>query len=151
MLSPKQRSEQAAFLELIARLGEASCWGEIRSPAPPHPDLHCDHRTRGLIAVEVARLVDQSIAELQSAGTKARQTAFSTSDPTARIIKKKLSRKFETTASRIELLIYTTGQIITPDDSILATIGPLLDAGSHPFAEVWFMGERTVGSVWRES
>jgi hypothetical protein len=126
-------------------------WLSVNSRPPPEPDLLCVHASYGAIAFELVSLTDPNIAEVQAAGEKARQDAFATSDPSQRIIRNKLKKKYTTTAKNIELLIYTNGQIITPDDSIIPTIVPWLDAVTHQFSYVWFMGEHTTGCVWSAS
>ena len=56
---------------------------------------------------------------MQAAGQKAHQDAFYTSDPAEEIIRKKLRKKYTTSAEHIELLIYTNRQIITPTDEVV--------------------------------
>jgi hypothetical protein len=148
MLSDKQKNEQAVFEKFVLRSGARPDWLSIESRPEPEPDLLCHHVTAGPIAFELVSLTDQKIAEIQAAGTKAIQSAFFTSDPTERIIVKKLGRKCRTSASKITLLIYTDGQIITPDDVIIPTIIPLLDTIEHQFNHVWFMGEHETCLVW---
>jgi hypothetical protein len=147
-LFAKQENEQAAFGRFIRRLRTEHEWLSVVSRPEPEPDLLCSHRSAGEIAFELVSLTDPDIAEIQAAGSKARQGAFSTSDPSERIIRKKLDRKYSTEAGSIELLVYTDGQIITPDDVIVPTILPLFDAVHHPFERVWFMGERETSCLW---
>ncbi len=150
-MTPKQQEEQHAFRQFIGRLKEDHLWLSIASRPQGEPDLRCEHSTRGPIAFEVVSLTDKRIATRQAAGPKAYSDAFSTSDPSLAIVEKKLTRTYITNAPRIELLIYTAGQIITPDDVIEATLAPLFIGPKHPFAEVWFMGEKETKSMWRGS
>lgn len=139
-LSAKQENEQAAFNRFIERLGTRGEWLSVSSQKEPAPDLLCVHVKDGPIAFELVSLTDPVIAKIQAAGAKATQRAFSTSDPSERIVQKKLHRRYVTNAIRVELLIYTDGQIITTDDAIIPTILPWFDAVSHSFKRVWFMG-----------
>ena len=41
----------------------------------------------------------------------------------------------------IELLCYSAGRPITPDDGIIPTIQPLIEANPGTFRRVWFSGE----------
>ena len=150
-LTIKQQNEQRAFVQLVERLGTRGEWLNIESRSEPEPDLLCTHKINGPIAFEVVSLTDPAIAELQAAGLKAFQGAFSTSDPSERIIRKKLHRNYKTSASQIELLVYTDGQLITSDDGIIPTILPWFDAISHPFKRIWFMGELEVRCLWNAS
>lgn len=147
-LSIKQRNEQAAFVRFVQRLEEEGEWLSVSSRPEPEPDLLCVHATRGPIAFELVSLTDPSIAEIQAAGTKAFQAAFTTLDPSTRIICNKLHKSYKTTADRIDLLIFTDGRIITPDDVIIPSIIPWFDAVPHPFSQVWFMGEFETRSLW---
>ena len=148
ILSTKQQNEQAAFAKFSQRIGKIDAWGPVASRPEPEPDLLCEHVTDGLVAFELVSLTDPIIAQVQAAGSKARQDAFFTFDPSERIIRQKLQKKYNTNAKQIELLIYTDGQIITPDDAIIPTISPLFDSIVHPFGRIWFMGEHLTGCLW---
>ncbi|ADI29444.1 hypothetical protein [Methylotenera versatilis] len=147
-LSVKQRNEQAAFARFIGRLGEENHWSRISSRPEPEPDLLCTHIEEGEIAFELVSLTDPLIAKVQAAGERARTDAFSTSDPSERIIRNKLHKTYKTNICRIELLIYTDGQIMTTDDEIIPTIQPWFDAIHHPFKRIWFMGQFETSCLW---
>ncbi len=144
----KQRNEQAAFAHFIERLSQENCWTKISSRPEPEPDLLCVHITEGPIAFELVSLTDPLIAQVQAAGSRARTDAFSTSDPSERIIRNKLHKTYTTNACHIELLVYTDGQIMTTDDAIIPTIKPLFDAIRHPFKRIWFMGQFETRCIW---
>src|ERR1035437_5072600 len=150
-LTSKQENEQAAFAKFARCMGMESVWLRVGSRPEPEPDLLCVHASDGPIAFELVSLTDPTIAQVQAAGPKARKDAFSTSDPSERIICNKLRKTYTTSAKRIELLVYTDGQIITPDDAIITTMLPWLEAMTHPFFCVWFMGERTTCRLWSPS
>lgn len=150
-LTSKQQNEQAAFHRFIERLGMQDKWLSITSRPPPEPDLLCKHTLDGLIAFELVSLTDPAIAKVQASGSKAIKYAFSTSDPSERIIRNKLEKHYSSDATNIELLVYTDGQIITTDDCIIPTVLPLFDAISHPFKRVWFMGEFETRCLWNAS
>ncbi len=151
VLTSKQENEQVAFARFVRSMKMESVWLSVSSRPEPEPDLLCVHVSDGSIAFELVSLTDPAIAQVQAAGLKARQDAFFTSDPSKRIICNKLRKKYTTSAKRIELLIYTDGQIITPDDAIIPIIRPLFDATTHPFYCVWFMGELTTCRLWTTS
>jgi hypothetical protein len=151
VLTTKQENEQAVFARFARAIETESEWLSVCSRPEPEPDLLCVHATDGPIAFELVSLTDEGLAKVLTAGAKARQDAFSTSDPSERIIRKKLNKKYMTLAKHIELLVYTDGQIITPDDVIIPTILPWLGATVHPFSFVWFMGERTACRLWNAS
>jgi len=148
VLTNKQLNEQQAFARFANRVGSAQQWVAVSSRPEPEPDLLCIHAEYGAIAFELVSLTDPEIASIQAAGPRARTDAFSSNDPSERIIEKKLGRSYETSAQYIELLMYTDGQIITPDDVIIPTVRPLLELHKHPFKRVWFMGERETCCLW---
>jgi len=117
-LSRKQQNEQAAFAEFVRRMGTQGDWLSVDSRPEPEPDLLCIH-VDGPVAFELVSLTDSVIAKVQAAGPKAYQDAFYTSDPAEEIIRKKLRKKYTTSAEHIELLIYTNRQIITPTDEVV--------------------------------
>jgi hypothetical protein len=148
MLNRKQQIEQTAFAAFARRMGTTSKWASVESRPEPEPDLLCT-TTDGLkIAFELVSLTDPLIAQVMAAGPNARTDAFATEDPSPRIVRKKLSRAYRTWAAWIELLIFTDGQIITPDDVIVPTILPIIQDTAHPFEVVWFMGNETVQRIW---
>jgi hypothetical protein len=150
-LSIKQQNEYGAFARFVGRLGTQDEWMSISSRPVPEPDLLCIHVTDGQIAFELVSLTDPAIAEVQAAGANAFQNAFCTSDPSERIVRNKLHKTYSTNARHIELLIYTDGQIITPDDVVVPTVLPWFDTISHPFKRVWFMGESETRCLWNAS
>ena len=117
---------------------------------PPEPDILCRHATDGVVAFELAILCDAEIAKVIAAGSKARTDAFSTSDPSAEIVRKKLKKSYETDHP-IELLVYSDGRLITPDDVIIPTITPILESRKGPYQRAWFMGEKTTCLIWEAS
>jgi len=117
-LSRKQQNEQTAFAEFVRRMGTQGDWLSVDSRPEPEPDLLCIH-VDGPVAFELVSLTDSVIAKVQAAGPKAYQDAFYTSDPAEEIIRKKLRKKYMTSAEHIELLIYTNRQIIMPTDEVV--------------------------------
>lgn len=120
----------------------------IEKRMPPEPDLVCQHTVEGPVAFELVNLCDPELAKVVAAGSKARSEAFSTADPSARIVSNKLRKTYSTTLT-IELLIYADGPIITPDDVIIPTIRPIIESVNGPFRRVWFMGEKSVCVLWQ--
>ena len=76
--------------------------------------------------------------------------AFWTEDPSARIVQKKLLIRYETDCP-VELLCYTGGRLVTPDDVIIPTLRALFEHGSGSFRKAWLFGETGVHEVWSAS
>ncbi|MNV48250.1 hypothetical protein D3C71_1401470 [compost metagenome] len=134
------------FLAFAAKGGRAHDWSKVESRPEPEPDLLCHHVTDGPIAFELVRLIDNDIAHAVY-GRQAPVMVFSTADPTARIIRSKLGKCYETPYP-IELLVCWEPWLVTPDETILAVLLPLLDAQDHPFQRVWYFGELDCRCVW---
>ena len=147
-LTVKQWNERLAFVRFTHRMGTDGLWLSVTNRPEGEPDLLCVHATDGPVAFELVSLTDPNIAKIQAAGPKASEDAFYTSDPSERIVRDKLSKKYTSSVERIELLIYTDGQIILPDDAIIPTILPLFDFLPHSFSRVWFMGQSEVCCLW---
>lgn len=142
----KAAAERRTFLAFAARRRKVDEWLRVESRPEPEPDLLCQHAESGLVAFELVRLIDESIAHAVD-GRKLPATAFPTSDPTARIICSKLAKRYETPYP-IELLVCWEPRLITPDEAIVAALLPLFDARDHPFQRVWYFGEVDCRCVW---
>jgi|JI6StandDraft_1071083.scaffolds.fasta_scaffold117874_2 hypothetical protein len=143
----KAETERRAFLDFVERIGEKDIWHSVESRDPPEPDLLCMHVKRGLIAFELVAITDPLIAQVNAGDALPGMHSFSTSDPSERIIRKKLKRKYKTEYP-LELLVYNDLLVITPDDDIVATILPWIGSISHPFQRVWFMGQYLTECIW---
>ena len=62
-------------------------------------------------------------------------------DPSRDVLRKKLKKKYHTEYP-VELLCYTAGRTISPDDVILAEIRLLIEANSGEFRRVWLFADR---------
>ena len=116
----------------------------VEKRSPPEPDIHCRHMSEGAVAFELVELCDPNFAKSIA---KASETYLRTSDPSPKIISKKLRRKYKSDAP-IELLCYTAGRIITPDNVILPAIKPYLRSWRHTFRRAWLLGRKGVYVVW---
>lgn len=143
----KAAKEREVFKTFVVHLGEQDDWIAIESQPPPEPDLLCRHAQRGLIAFELVAITDPSIAAVNAGFAKEGQAAFTTSDPSERIIRKKLKRRYKT-EHPLELLVYNDLLVITPDQAIIDTILPWIGSLDHPFRRVWYMGEHRSRSIW---
>jgi hypothetical protein len=144
----KQQHEQDTFRKFASRMGTEHVWSDVISRPEPEPDLLCTHIADGPIAFELVSLTNPDIAEILATGSKARQEAFYTSDPTGRIVRNKLGKKYKTTAQRIELLIYERDTITTDDESISKILQCVDAVDEHPFQRISFMGEEKTLCLW---
>jgi hypothetical protein len=140
----KGKREVAVFERFLAISHLPIDPSSIQKCAPPQPDILCRHLTEGDIAFELVELCDSNLAKSIAIATEG---YLRTSDPSPAIISKKLRRKYNS-AAPVELLCYTAGRIVTPDNVILPTIKPYLRSWRHVFRRAWLLGCKEVYVVW---
>jgi hypothetical protein len=144
-----EQTKGAYEVEVFRRFIEAAklpiAPSSVEKREPPEPDIRCLHSTDGPIAFELVELCDPNLAKaIATLSTE----YIRTSDPSARIVSKKLRLSYDTNLP-IELLCYTDGRIITPDDVIIPTITPYLGSWSHVFRRAWLLGHKgKVHELW---
>jgi hypothetical protein len=141
----KGEMEVAVFLRFLEASHLPIDRNSVEKRSPPEPDILCTHQPGGTVAFELVEMCDSRVA---SSIAKASESYLRTSDPSPNIISKKLRKKYEIDAP-IELLCYTAGRIVTPDDVILPTIKPYLMTWRHTFRRAWLLGRKgRVYLVW---
>ena len=117
-----------------------------RVPRPP--DMFFVHESDGPIAFELVEICDPRLAEFNATVKEGGAYYMRTADPSAQIVKKKLSRKYQTNYP-IELLCYTAGRVVSPANFIISTIRPLFRARRHAFCRAWLLSRGRVHEVWK--
>jgi hypothetical protein len=143
----KEEAEHDTFLRFAALRGESGAWISVENRPPPEPDLLCQHLDLGPVAFELVSITDSTIAQIHAGHNPTGQSAFLTSDPTERIIRKKLGRSYSS-SHPVELLVYSDQLVVTPEDAIVAVAIRWLGAKDHPFRKAWFMGEEVAREIW---
>ena len=140
----KGKTEVDIFLRFLKVSQLPISLASVEKRSPPAPDILCTHQSEGQIAFELVEMCDSNIAKSIAAAS---DRYLRTSDPSPRIIFKKLRRKYKTNAP-IELLCYTAGRIVTPDSHIVLAIRPYLRSWQNVFRRVWLHGRKGVHLVW---
>jgi len=140
----KGEAEVAVFLRFLEASRLPIDRTSVEKRSPPEPDILCTHQSEGAVAFELVEMCDPRLARSIA---NASDGYLRTSDPSPNIISKKLRKKYET-AVPIELLCYTAGRVITPDNVILSTIMPYLRTWRHTFSRAWLLGRKGVYVVW---
>lgn len=140
----KGADEIKVFLRFLQAVDLPITASSIEKRDPPEPDIRCVHATDGAVAFELVEICDPNLAKAIAARSEA---YIRTSDPSARIISKKLRRKY-TTNLPIELLCYTNGRVITPDNVIIPTVAPYLQSWRHVFRRAWLLGRKRAYELW---
>lgn len=118
----------------------------IEKRMPREPDILCTHLQEGPLAFELAEICDPNLASSISNTKYADIQVFWTSDPSLKIVRKKLKTSYTTIYPR-ELLCYTDGRVVTTDDVIIPTIRPAIESFHGEFRRVWLLGEN-LHVVW---
>lgn len=140
----KGEAEVAVFMRFLEASELPIDRNSVEKRSPPEPDILCTHQSEGAIAFELVEMCDMRFARSIA---KASDDYLRTSDPSANIISKKLRKKYDTDAP-VELLCYTAGRIVTPDNVILPTIKPYLRSWRHTFRRAWLLGQKGIYVVW---
>jgi len=120
----------------------------IEKRKAPAPDILCTHREIGPVAFELTEICDPSLAKFFSEKKKGGAYYIRTADPSRRIIRKKLRRKYQT-KHPIELLSYTQGRVGTPPlTMILEQLRLSLKSFKNVFRRAWLMSHGHVHVVW---
>ena len=143
----KGKIEVAVFLRFLEASHLLIDRNSVEKRSPPEPDILCTHQSEGAVAFELVEMCDPQLA--RSIAT-ASDGYLRTSDPSANIISKKLRKKYETDAP-IELLCYTAGRIVTPDNVKLPKIKLYLKSWRHTFRRAWLLGRNGLYVVWSNS
>jgi hypothetical protein len=141
--------EVKIFLEFLERSELPIDPASVQKRPPGEPDILCTHTQEGYVAFELAELCSPEIAKAISEANEKPIQVFSVADPSLRIVRKKLKKDYETQFPR-ELLIYSNGRLITPDDVVIPTIKPFIESSTTEFRRVWLLGD-DVHLVWEVS
>ena len=137
----KAARDRRAFQEFISRSGLPIGPQSVESRRPPEPDILCRHQDEGQIAFELAEICDPDIARKTRGKISNEVEYLRGSDPSRRIVKGKI-KKFYKTEHPIELLCYSAGSVISPDEQILDGIRREVDKRNGQFRRVWLLADR---------
>lgn len=147
----KAKVELAVFREFISKTGIAIDPDSISKPCTQSmPDIFCTLSSGEQVAYELVEICASDIAATLSKLRNSGSTALVTSDPTEKTIRQKLHKTYRTMRP-IELLCYTNGRTISPDDLIFSKAQNWANAIDGPFRKVWLLGEKGVYEVWSAS
>lgn len=147
----KAEVELAVFREFLSKAGIAIEPGSVSKPGTQsEPDIFCTLSNGERVAYELVEICSSDIAATLSRLRNGGSTSLATSDPTEKTIRQKLHKTYRTTLP-IELLCYTNGRTISPDDLIFDKAQSWANAIDGPFRKVWLLGEKGVYEVWSSS
>ncbi|WP_018294846.1 hypothetical protein [Mariprofundus ferrooxydans] len=143
----KAKIELAVFGEFVQRSALAVDPASIRKPgAESEPDIFCTLINEGQVAFELVEICSSDIAATISKIRLGGTAVLSTSDPTSEIIRRKLHKTYKT-GLPIELLCYTNGRTVSPDDQIVEGLRQWVGSIEGPFRKVWLLGEKGVYEI----
>ena len=146
----KASREKQVFIEFINASRLPIDLATVENRSPPEPDILCRHEKEGLTAFELVELCERQLAWSIKKSIQAKSVnAFSSwsSDPCKEIILEKMSKSYQTQYP-IELLCYTDGRVINPDEAIIETIRDSIGmTEGGKFRRVWLLGD-DAAKVW---
>lgn len=114
------------------------------------PDILCKMTDGEEIYFELVEICEQDLAkdifQLRKGKVELIE-ASSRSNPTNEVIHKKLKKEYITQLP-IELICYTSGRVIPPDDIILEEACKCANSTKGPFRKIWLLGEKNIYEVW---
>ena len=147
----KAEVELAVFREFVSKAAISIDPESVRKPGTQsEPDIFCTLSSGEQVAYELVEICSSDIAATLSKLRNGGSTALATSDPTERTLRQKLHKTYRTTLP-IELLCYTNGRTVSPDDLIHSEAQRWANAIDGPFRKVWLLGEKGVYEVWSAS
>ncbi len=145
----KAQIELAVFREFVERGHLLVDPTSIKKPGEEsEPDIFCTLLNEGPVAFELVEICSSDIAAFLSKLSSGSTEALSISDPTSKIVSRKLRKTYKTQLP-IELLCYTNARVISTDDQIVERIRQWVGSIEGSFRRVWLLGEKGVYEVWR--
>ena len=144
----KSTNELEIFRDFAERARLTIQADSVTKCLPPKPDILCRLVNGGAIAFEVVEICDWRLASAPSRLVNGGVEYIRTTDPTWKIIAKKLKCKYEC-EHPIELLCYTQGRVVTPHKIISAKLrqyASLMRKSS--FRKVWLRSSKSVSLIW---
>lgn len=147
----KAEIELAIFQEFISKAGIDIDSSSVSKPgAQSEPDIFCTLSSGEKVAYELVEICSPDIAATLSKLRDGGAAGLVTCDPTEKALRQKLHKTYRTALS-IELLCYTNGRTVSPDDMIYSEVQLWANAIDGPFRKVWLLGEKGVYEVWSAS
>jgi hypothetical protein len=149
-----EKEERVIFLDFVEKMKLQIDIDSIRRgiSANGEPDILCTHYQDGPIAVEIVSFknpdIAQSLTKIRK-GLMVEPEFMWTADNFKDTLQKKLNKKTYSVSCPIELLCYTDANVL-PDNVILPTIRPMIEANCGPFRKVWLSGTEGNYLVWEK-
>lgn len=138
----KAEVELAVFAEFIERSGLPILRGSERKgdATAGEPDIICTLESGARLAFELAEACAPEIAAMLTLARKSDAIAgLWGEDGSAETVQKKLRKSYYIDCP-IELVLYTDGRTVLPDDVIKPKVARILQGGLGPFSRVWLLG-----------
>lgn len=147
----KAKAELLVFWEFITKAGICVDADSVIKPGThSEPDIFCTLSNGERVAFELVEFCASDIAATISNLENDDSAVLCTSDPVERTLRKKLHKTYRTRLP-IELLCYTNGRTVSPDDLIIRKTLLWANAIDGPFRRIWLLGEKSVYEIWPDS
>ena len=135
----KAERERNVFRTFVEESGLQIDPESIESRTPPEPDILCLDRIDGKLAFELVEICAEDLAQsIAMAGKKGGVAYVRSSDPSGNAIRKKLEKIYRTEYP-LDLLCYTDGRTVSPDDVIIDTIRSMSGINIGQFQRIWLL------------
>lgn len=138
LLSKNEAQEQAAFKYFLKMRDLPWNYELIESVEPPAPDILYKDPS-AYIAFELLEVCAPNIAGAKFCGGVS--SYIRPYDTYKTKLKDKLKKNY-ITSYPIELLCYTAGRTVTPDDLIVEDLRPIIDIQDIKFSRIWLLGDK---------
>jgi hypothetical protein len=146
----KAERERRIFSEFARMRGLPTGPDSAQSAEPPAPDILYRGLAGTTAAFELVELCNAPLAAEISRLTKdatAKPAFLWVEDPTEQAYFAKLKKTYESDVL-IELICYTDGRLVTPDDGIEMKLRDLVRMqGTGPFSRIWLFGENVCSEI----
>lgn len=137
----KKEHERLTLKKFIEARDQTDVECHIENRNPPEPDILYSSLDGKSVAFELVEVCAPEIARAISHDARNSSCSYTRSeDPSKKKLKDKLSKIYKT-EHPIELLLYTNGRVVTPDDLIIANCKPLIEATNIKFRKIWLWGD----------
>ena len=113
---------------------------EKQNPNERKPDILCVLK-EGPVYFELTEACAPEFAAVITKGIKQKKAIYARGNDVSKdTVAKKLLKNYEV-EEPIELIVYTAGRTVLPDEVIVQRVGDVLSKGCGPFRRIWFFGE----------
>lgn len=146
----KAQIELKVFQEFVHLMGLSVDSSSINKYGnESEPDIFCKISDEEMFFELVEICAEDVVIYLSKVHRGKNLSAIPTHNPTQKILKNKLNKRYKTKIP-IELLCYTSARVIPTDEQILEEIRRCACLIDEPYRKIWFLGEKDCYQAWKQ-